>query len=107
MKNFYLTLFFISLFFQSSFSQTIFHENFENPDSVISTGTNGWNLYSQAHTSGFFCDSASGAPNDSVMLTTISFSTLGSYHVILKFNQICTFDANKNGVVEVSANNGF
>ena len=76
-----------------------FHENFENPDSVVSSGNPGWALYSQVQTSGFFCDSTTAAPGDSSMLTTISFSTVGLYHIILKFNDIVTFESGA-GIVE-------
>jgi len=86
-------------------AQTIFHEDFENPDSVVSSGNPGWNLYSKAQTSGVFCDSSSAQPNDSSVLTTLSFSTVGAFRVLLKFNCIATNEYMK-GYVEISADGG-
>lgn len=104
MKHLYLTLTLL-LFLFSSKAQTIFHEDFENPDSVVSSGNPGWNLNSDYQTSGLFCDSGSAAVGDSSMLTTIPFSTLGQYNVKLSFNHIFNSEGDQ-GTVWVSNNGG-
>lgn len=107
MKNIKLTflILFCFLSLTKGFSQSIFHENFENPHSVVSSGNPGWSLYSQVQTSGLFCDSTTAAFLDSSMLSTISFSTIGLYHIILKFNHIVTFELG-GGIIEVSSDSG-
>ena len=107
MKKIRITFIILFCFFSviKSFSQSIFHENFENPDSVVSSGNTGWSLYRQVQTSGFLCDFTTESAGDSSALTTIAFSTVGLYHIILKFNHIISFERSEASV-EVSADSG-
>jgi hypothetical protein len=89
---------------------TVFHENFEGPsysDSVQTSGTQQWALSSQFSTSGVYADSARIINSqDSSLLTTLSFSTLGKYQVYLEFNNICKIEFDDGGYVQVSGDNG-
>ncbi|MEO8147203.1 MAG: T9SS type A sorting domain-containing protein [Bacteroidia bacterium] len=104
MKHLYITVTLLLIIFSSK-AQTIFHEDFENPDSVVSSGNPGWVQCSAGQTSGLFCDSAITIPGDSSALTTIPFSTIGAYKVLLNFNCVATSEQMR-GYVEVSIDNG-
>jgi len=103
-----LLMLILALLFMTNVKGQIFHENFENPDSVISSsGSSQWVLNSRIAASGMQCDSASiSLPGDSAILTTISFSTIGLNNVYLYFNQICKIEFFDSGIIEVSTDGG-
>jgi hypothetical protein len=87
----------------------IFHENFEVPDSVFyfSNSTSTWASNSRIATSGVFCDSAAILNvGDSMILTTLPFSTLGIDSVYLYFNHIAKVNFFDQARVEVSPDGG-
>ena len=95
----------------SNIPSQIFHENFENPDSVISYSSNisanaGWILNNRLKTSGAFSDSSLITAGDTTTLTTIPFSTIGYDTIILSFNHICKIHPFDRAIIEVSADNG-
>jgi hypothetical protein len=88
--------------------QLLFHENFEVPDSVITTGTNGgWASNQRLQTSGSTCDSGQiTLAGGSIELYTEPFSTVGANNVFLFFNHICKTDFFDVAKVEVSPDSG-
>ncbi len=98
-----------SLLFMANAQGQIFHENFENPDSVIATssGVSQWAINTRLATSGIQSDSATIAlPGETATLTTISFSTVGLDSVFLYFNQICKIEFFDSGIIEASIDGG-
>ena len=88
----------------------LFSENFETtslPDSVTYVGTGTWGKSSMLASEGLRSDSmAIVNPGDSVVMTTMSFSTTGNSFVMLYFDHICKIEFFDEGYVEVSNNNG-
>jgi len=81
----------------------------EIPDSVISSsnGSGAWVLNNQVATSGIYCDSATILNvGDSIVLTTIPFSTVGYDSIFLYFNHICKIEFFDDGYIEVSTDSG-
>jgi len=105
MKTLYLIL--LWAFLASNVNAQIFHEDFENPDSVFSSGSPGWYQNDRLSVSGSFCDSATILnPGDVSILTTNSFSTFGYNSVFLYFNQICKIEFFDTGTLQVSPDSG-
>lgn len=103
-----ILIFLINISTASVFGQ-VFHENMEIPDSVFSSsnGTGNWAINNRIFTSGIACDSANLVnPGDSIMLTTISFSTLGLDSVFLYFNHISKIEFFDNSTIDVSTDGG-
>src|SRR6187455_1463578 len=107
MKSTFLIL--LSAFLFSNVQSQIFHENMEIPDSVNSSsnGSGAWVLNNQVATSGIYCDSATILNvGDSIVLTTIPFSTVGYDSIFLYFNHICKVEFFDDGYLEVSTDSG-
>src|SRR6187401_994937 len=90
----------------TTYSQNLFHEDFEIPDSVVSSGSIGFAQCTRIAAGGNACDSSSYGVGDTCYLTTIPFSTLGHSTVILSFDQICKIEFFDAGTVQVSNDNG-
>lgn len=104
--KYFLSLLFVLLCSFHTNAQ-IFHENFENPDSVTSSGAGIWAQNNRIATSGIFSDSASILnPSDVTKMTTISFSTLFTNSVFLYFNHICKIDFFDNANIQFSLDGG-
>lgn len=88
---------FLLIISNALFAQTIFfHEDMENPDSVVSYGIIGFSQDSNFYSQGNYSMLGTYGINDSSYLTTISFSTLGDSTIVLQFDQIAKvsyFDA--------------
>ncbi len=94
-----------------SYSQTvIFNEDFELPssaDSVSSTGSPTWSISTTLSAQGQRSDSSRLVnPNDSSVLTTLSFSTIGNSYVTLEFEHICKIEFFDEAYIQVSNDNG-
>lgn len=87
-------------------AQSIFHEDFENPDSVVSSGVNGFATCTRIAAGGNACDSSSYGAGDSATLTTIAFSTIGNSNVVLSFDHISKVSFFDASIVEVSNDSG-
>lgn len=105
MKTLTTLLLFFILF--NANAQSLFHEDFENPDSVISSGNIGFAQCTRIAAGGNACDSSSYGIGDSCFLTTLPFSTIGQNTVILSFDHIAKIPFFDLGVVEVSNDSGF
>lgn len=109
-KHFLLSTLVLLAISISSIGQTVvYHENFENPsfaDSLTSSPSLAWSPSSMLAATGLYCDSAQVQTNDTLYLTTNSFSTLGLSYVILTFDQICKIEFFDAAYLEVSNNNG-
>ncbi|MEO8146265.1 MAG: T9SS type A sorting domain-containing protein [Bacteroidia bacterium] len=101
-----LTLITFIFIFNYAKSQSLFHEDFENPDSVVSSGNIGFAQCTRIAAGGNACDSSSYGVGDSCYLTTISFSTVGNSSVILSFDQIAKIEFFDQGIVQVSSDGG-
>ncbi|MFW6019316.1 MAG: T9SS type A sorting domain-containing protein [Bacteroidales bacterium] len=90
----------------------VFHEDFEQPsgaDSVTtysSSGTNTWGISTDLAAGGLQSDSAICSPNDTLTLTTDTFSTTGNAFVTLDFDHIAKIEIMDKAIVEVSIDNG-
>ncbi|MCF8297514.1 MAG: lamin tail domain-containing protein [Saprospiraceae bacterium] len=109
MKKLLLLLF--SIMYFSGISQTIvYHENFELnslADSVIGNGVGGWGVSNQLSNKGLRCDTSTiSSVNDTNILSTIAFSTLGNLFVTLNFSHICKIEFYDAGTIEVSNDSG-
>jgi hypothetical protein len=107
-QTFLIILLFV---FGATYAQTVkFNEDFESlPLEVTSTSNSiaNWSRTSQLSVSGSYSDSASiTAANDTIILTTDAFSTVGYSKVLLKFNHIAKLTLFDGGYIEVSADNG-
>jgi hypothetical protein len=83
-------------------------EGFESvPFQLTSSGSAQWTQFNVLAAPGNFSTWASiTAPGDSAVLTSNSFSTTGSSHIVLRFNHICKADFFDGGYIEVSSDNG-
>ncbi|MCF8332174.1 MAG: hypothetical protein K9H84_06955, partial [Bacteroidales bacterium] len=93
----------------------VFHENFEQPsgaDSVTtaSNASNNWSISTTLAADGLQSDSiridTTDNIQDTLTLTTNTFSTTGNFYVLLDFDQICKIETLDKGIVEVSVDNG-
>jgi hypothetical protein len=88
----------------------VFSENFEAnsmPDSVSFSGTGTWGNSSMLSSEGSRSDSLRIATsNDSVLMSTYSFSTTGNSFVLLQFDHICKIEYWDEAYIEISTNNG-
>ncbi|MGM0648115.1 MAG: hypothetical protein ACQESZ_06985, partial [Bacteroidota bacterium] len=108
------TLLFLSMIMVAGLKAqtTVYHEDFEQPsgaDSVThasSSATNLWGISTSLAAGGQQSDSARCTPNDTLTLTTNSFSTTGNAYVILDFDHISKIEALDKGIIEVSTDNG-
>ena len=94
-----------------SYGQTLlFSENFEAntlADSVVSAGTATWAKSSTLFSQGAMSDSSRIVNvGDSSVLTTFSFSTVGSANVMLYFDHICKIEFFDEAYIEASTDNG-
>ncbi len=92
-------------------SQTVlFDENFDGATVGLSSsstqGTGSWSLNSNLSSSGTMSDSAVVGLNDTLILTSDSFSTSAYSFVSLKFSQICKIDFFDEGKIQYSTDNG-
>ncbi|HKR07375.1 MAG TPA: T9SS type A sorting domain-containing protein [Bacteroidia bacterium] len=96
-------LFVSSLFFYSSvFSQTlVFHENMENIDSLISSGSPGWFVNTHLQTSGSQSDSSSVVPGGISILETLPIDFTGYTFIVFNFHHICKTSFFDQAIVEV------
>ncbi|MEO8146264.1 MAG: T9SS type A sorting domain-containing protein [Bacteroidia bacterium] len=101
-----LTLITFIFIFSYAKAQSLFHEDFENPDSVVSSGSIGFAQCTRISAGGNACDSSSYGVGDSCYLTTISFSTVGASTVVLSFDQIAKIEFFDLGIVQVSSDGG-
>ncbi|MFO8086923.1 MAG: hypothetical protein R6T91_03830, partial [Bacteroidales bacterium] len=112
MRKLLLSIFSILLFGFVGAQNLVFHENFEQPsgaDSVTaysSSASNNWGISTNFYAGGLQSDSAICSPNDTLTLTTNSFSTTGNSFVELEFDHICKIEAMDKAIVEVSIDNG-
>ena len=107
MKKFYFLFIFVFLNYLT-YSQTIvFEEKFEDSTfRVTSFGSSLWNVYDSLQSEGSFCYYNKLDTNDVSYLETESFSTIGNYHVILQFDQICKIELFDTASIEISVDNG-
>jgi uncharacterized repeat protein (TIGR01451 family) len=105
MKNILLLMVFLALSFAVN-AQVVFSENFEIPDSVVSSGNPTWAPNQVLQTSGMWSMNNKTSLNDTSRLTTIAFSTLGKFTLRLKFWHICKIEFFDGGYVEVSPDSG-
>ena len=107
MKKFYFLFIFLFLNYLT-YSQTIvFEEKFEDSTfRVTSFGSSLWNVYDSLQSEGSFCYYNKLDTNDVSYLETESFSTIGNYHVILQFDQICKIELFDTASIEISVDNG-
>lgn len=106
-----LLLIFFSIIYFSGISQTnVYHENFELSslgDSVTGNGAGGWGISTVYSNNGLRCDTSTiSSVNDTNILTTIAFSTIGNLFVTLKFAHICKIEFYDAGTIEVSSDSG-
>jgi uncharacterized repeat protein (TIGR01451 family) len=87
-------------------AQVLFSENFEIPDSVVSSGNPSWAPNQVLQTSGMWSMNNKIALNDTSYLTTVAFSTMGQYAVRLRFWHICKIEFFDAAYVEVSPDSG-
>jgi hypothetical protein len=98
----------LTVIYQPTLAQ-IFHENFEIADSVsyYSNSSSNWAPNNRLATSGIYCDSAAIInPGDSIIMTTMQFSTVGIDSVYLYFNHIAKVDFLDRAIIEVSSDGG-
>ncbi len=110
MKKLISTLFAIVIAF-TSFSQiTVFSENFEGVVTMTSSSSSGsgpaWGQSSNYFSQGSKCDTNVVTLNDSLFLTTPTFSTVGNTFVTLDFDHICKIEFFDAALIQVSDNNG-
>ncbi len=106
MKRIVLSLISVFIFSFAHAQINIFHENFEVVDSMTSSGIPTWFQQAGLQVSGSHCMRDTVAANDTSYLTTIAFSTVGNFNVLLDFWHICKISFTDAGIVEVSNNNG-
>jgi hypothetical protein len=98
----------LTVIYQPTLAQ-IFHENFEIADSVsyYSNSSSNWAPNNRLATSGIYCDSAAIInPGDSIIMTTMQFSTSGMDSVYLYFNHIAKIEFFDLAMIEVSPDGG-
>ena len=107
MKKILITSVCIANYFSAN--AQIFHENFEIADSVIATSNNpasNWGISNKLHFSGTSCDSANLTNCDTLILTTLPFSTVGYSGITLTFMNICKTHFFDIARIEASSDGG-
>ncbi len=99
-------LFYIFLCGITNAQTLVFHEDFEVPDSMTSSGIPSWFQDVNYHTNGLTCIRDTVAIGVTAYLTSDTFSTVGKFNVLVTFDQICKINFADRGYVEVSTDNG-
>ena len=106
----FLFFIFLTVFSVNSYSQNyVIDEDFESlPLSLTSssTGTGVWALNTRIQSQGLKSDSCTVTSGDTTYLTSNTFSTIGKYSVILRFDQICKTEFYDRGFVQYSTDGG-
>lgn len=108
MKQKLLLLVFLVISVISNAQTTVFIEDFESlPLNVTTSGLANWARTTNFYSNGNYADSAHFVnSNDSAIMVSSSFSTLGKMYVMLSFDHICKTEFFDGGFVEVSVDNG-
>jgi len=106
MKRIILSLMLLFVISVSNGQTVVYHENFEIPDSVTSSGNPAWFQQAGFYTSFNHCMRDTVALNDSAYLTTSAFDCSSFLNVIFSFNHICKISFADLGTIEVSNDNG-